>query len=514
MRYLSFLIFLTFLMLLSACGERTIGAPTPFPTTAPQSTALGNAPVSLTVTELMAAPGLYRDAVVQLTGRLRKQPLVVCESEMHPSPAGWGLAEEGVLALAGGYEQQVRTLLPDDLTMSVEGRWRLWEGLVGCGKQAAQQEIWYLEVGRILSPSPITQVTLTPGGEIAISAITNTPTIEGVEGIESEAFPSPNPQETPLAPEATEDTGGYPGTVEETPSEGDLTPTSQATAATPDAAITPLTTPDTAATPTLTGTAGTPVATSSTSGTPTATPSGTPPTPTPTATGGAPGQVTDKGNLYEQLYETEGEFLTSNLAAGAVDSWQLDIFEGESAFVYVVAPTPADLVVSLLQDGQPIVNRQNNAPAGSPEFINNPNIPGEGTYEIQVSTVGGEATDYAITAHEDEESFRIIQGILVSGVPRVAIQLPEFATHFWFFVGSAGDVVTIDLTPLGQEDAAMYLFGPDGEEVEVENQTGDDGFEGEAERLELTLPSDGLFALAIIEAYSDPMGYDLELTTE
>ncbi|HMT22518.1 MAG TPA: hypothetical protein PKE20_14965, partial [Promineifilum sp.] len=255
-------------------------------------------------------------------------------------------------------------------------------------------------------------------------------------------------------------------------------------------------------------------ATSSTPGTPTPTPSGTPPTPTPTTTGGTPGRATDKGNLYEQIYAAEAEFVTSNLAARTIDSWQLDVFEGESVFIYVVAPTPADLVVSLLKDGQLIVNRQNSAPAGSPEFINNPNIPGEGTYEVQVSTIGGEATDYAMTAHEDDQLLRIIPGMLIPGAPRSAMQLPEVATHFWFFVGKAGDSVTILLTPRGGEDAAMYLYNPDGEEVEIEGQSGDEGFDGEAERLELILPGNGLFALTVEEAFSAPMSYDLELTIE
>lgn len=513
MRYLKFLALPALLILLAACGERNAASPTPFPTTGPQATALGNAPVSLTVAELMAAPGLYRDATIRLTGRLRKQPLIVCDSELHPSPGGWGLAEEGVLAPAGGFEQQVRSLLPDDLTMSVEGRWRLWEGLVGCGKQAVRQELWYLEAGRILSPSPITQVTLTPGGEVAISAITNTPSGDNLGTTAPEVLPTPNPQETPFTPEPTVALGGYPGGIEESPGGQPPTPFGQATSSTSIGA-TPAATPGLATNPTLSVTAGTPTATSSTPGTPTPTPSGTPPTPTPTVTGGTPGQVTDKGNLYEQLYESEGEFVTSNLAARATDTWQLDIFEGESVFVYVVAPAPADLVISLLKDGQPIVNRQNSAPAGSPEFLNDPNIPGEGTYEVQVSTVGGEATDYGITAHEDDQFLRIIPGMLVSGAPRSAMQLPEVAVHFWFFTGKAGDSATILLTPRGGEDAAMYLYGPNGEEVEIEGQSGDEGFEGDAERLEFTLPGNGLFALTIEEAFSAPMSYDLELTIE
>ncbi|HMT19928.1 MAG TPA: hypothetical protein PKE20_01560, partial [Promineifilum sp.] len=257
MRYLKFLALPALLILLTACGGRNATSPTPFPTTGPQATTLGNAPVPLTVAELMAAPGLYRDAVIQLTGRLRKQPLIVCDSELHPSPGGWGLAEEGVLALAGGFEQQVRSLLPDDLTMSVEGRWRLWEGLVGCGKQAVRQELWYLEVGRILSPSPITQVTLTPGGEVAISAITNTPSSDNLGSTVPEAPPTPNPQETPLAPEPTEALGGYPGGIEEMPGGQPPTPIGQATASTSVGATTAAT-PGLATTPTLSVTAGTP----------------------------------------------------------------------------------------------------------------------------------------------------------------------------------------------------------------------------------------------------------------
>ena len=81
------------LSVLAACSGRAAVAPTPFPTTGPGPTPGSNGPITLTVTELMSAPGLYRDSVVRVTGLLRKQPLIVCETKPNLSPAGWGLAE-------------------------------------------------------------------------------------------------------------------------------------------------------------------------------------------------------------------------------------------------------------------------------------------------------------------------------------------------------------------------------------------------------------------------------------
>jgi hypothetical protein len=137
--------------------------PTPFPTPESTVTIASQEPVEVTVSELATNPGLYEGATLRVTGRYRRQPLLVCDADPHPSPATWGLAEEGLTALASGMDQQLRSLLPEDLTMTAEGRWRRWQGLVGCGKSAQAQDFYYLEVGRVLSPSPLTSITLTPG---------------------------------------------------------------------------------------------------------------------------------------------------------------------------------------------------------------------------------------------------------------------------------------------------------------------------------------------------------------
>lgn len=483
-----------------ACAGRSAVSPTPFPTAGPSPTSGSTGPIVLTVTELMNAPGLYKDSVVQVSGLLRKQPLLVCDAEPNPSPAGWGLAEEGLLALAGGFEQQVRSLLPDDLTMTVEGRWRQWTGLVGCGKEAVQQEVWYLEASRILSPSPLTQVTLTPSSGIDIAAITSTP--EGASATESvDLIPTTSPEETPAEPVST---AGSAALASPTVDPFAPLPTNTLTAfETP--LITPLASATLAAGTTVTPGAG---LTTTPGGTAEPTASGTPPTPTPTATtGSSSGQVVTKGYFFD---ETFGDYVVTSLAGGSIDSWLIDVFEDESVYIYAIAPSPADIILSILKDGQPIVNRQNTAPAGSPEAITNPTLQGEGEYEIQVLTVNSVSTEYALALTTDPETPVSIPGMVLSGSPRSAVQLPAFGYHYWFFVASAGDEISITLTPLGNEDAGIYVYDPTGEELAY----ADDGFEGEEEFIEATVTISGLHAINIEELYGDPMQYDLLLTIE
>jgi len=514
MRRITLLLWL--LPLLVACRSGSAAGPTPFPTAGPTLTVASGQPVVLSVTELMAAPGLYRDVEIQLTGLLRKQPVIICDSELHASPAGWGLTEEGagasLLAAAGGFEQQVRSLLPGDLLMTVEGRWRRWEGLIGCGKTARQQEVWYLAVDRILSPSPLTQVTLTPqlgvGGGDGGTEVAGVPlTIEPLPTEETSAFPTPDLEFTPEGPSPTEPSEGYPVPTEElgsipTPTlPAGLIPTIE-TDMTPEGEGTPTPTP----TGSPSGTAGTLTGTI-TPGTPTPTVTGTPPTPTPTATGGAGGQVVDKGNLFEILID---DFMTSTLAAGTTDSWDYDLFEDEEMYLYVIAPGPADLVVTVMNGNQVVVNRQNNAPAGAPEFINNPSLPGDGTYQVLVSEVGGASTEYGIAAYTDPDSPIIIAGVLTSGSPRSAVQLPVEGVHFWFFMASAGDDLTVRIDPVENLDPAADLYGPEAEYLEAI----DDGFDGEEELFEVTLETTGLHALRIVEIASELLTYDVEITLE
>lgn len=489
------LLFVLIVLVTAACGGRASLSPTPFPTPTLTTTPAAQGPVTLTVTELAGAPGLFVDAVVQVTGRFRKQPILACTSDPHPSPAAWGLAEEGLEVLAGGYDQQVRSLLPTDLLVTAEGRWRRWEGLVGCGKQAVPKEVWYLDVTRILSPSPLTQVTLTPEGVAdAGTEIAEVPPGEEEEPTvelfptDEELFPELPPEETPEFPEPTE-----------FPEEPD---DPFATLAVPTSIVTPspegFPTAD-LLTPTPEGTV-TPQAT----GTPTVT--GTPPTVQPTATGSVTGDIVGKGDLFD-LEET---IWITTLDANRIDSWSSE-FSGEEGFrLYAIAPPPADLILSFIKDGQPIIDRRNAVPAGSPEVIDATALAGEGVYEIHVATQGGGATQYAILANFDSDFPVLFNGFITPGSPRNDLQLPLDASHFWFFTAEAGDTITISATPDAAADLYFELFGPDGEPLEAM----DEGFEGEAEVLEVELTEPGMYAIMLFDLAGVPMTYDLSLTLE
>ncbi len=503
MRRLACLLLLL-LLASAACGARGVGSPTPFPTPAATPSATAAGPITLTVTELAAAPGLYVDAVVQVSGLFHKQPILVCDSEPHPSPATWGLAEAGLVAPAGGYDQQVRGLLPEGLFMTVEGRWRRWEGLVGCGKQAATREVWYLDVARVLSPSPLVQVTLTPGAPgTAVAEVSPTPS--GEEPVPTEdpsLFPTPLPEElTPTPDFAAEPTDEFDDFPEEPFPTEPFPPTEEAE---PIGGVSPTaTTSGTPAGTTTPGASGTPTITGTP---PTATPTvtGTPPTATPTVPGGS-GGVDAKGDLRD----LEGDFVTSNVASGRTDSWDMEIFEEEDFTLYVIAAAPADVVVTLLKDGQTIVNRQNTAAPGLPEIIPGPTDATEGLYELHVSVQNGTATDYAVLLNTDFDLPYSVSGMLAPTLPHTGVQLPRDLTHVWFFHAEVGDQVTILLDPSGG-DVYIDLYEPDG----VNMESIDEGFDGESETLQWSVTVTGLHAVFVAEYEGATISYDLTMTVQ
>lgn len=463
-------------------------APTPFPTTGGVTSTLPADPTSLTISEVNNALGLYQDAAIVVTGRLQRLPLLVCDGERFPSPATWSLTDEGAVLLASEYDQQVRQLLPEDLTMTVEGRLRRWEGPVGCGKQAQTKEVWYLETSRILAPRPLTQATLTPAGvveagatEVAAADSTETvaeqtPTAEPPPVEQPTASPPPEsaptaPPQTPVeSPTATLDAGED---AESTPS--------------------PAVTIDTTATPTGT-----------VSGTTTTTPG--PGTPTATsalvnATSTA-GQIIDKGDFYE----VEGWFPAATLGAGEIHSWTLEIFEEEAFEIQAIAPVPADIILSLWRDGQQVIGPLNQAPAGATETMALSGLP-ESLYEIRVQTSAGRSTEYIMLQSFPDLGELELMGFLAPGAPRSNIALPEQAYHYWVFTAAAGNEITVTLTPGPQGDGFLTLFGPSGEDI---SETEEDDT-GQTDVLNYTIELSGMYTILVEDLNGERMTYSILL---
>ena len=474
------------LVALTACRNGERPTPTPFPatSTAAPTAATGDAlPVALA--DLAGNPEAYEGAYIQLTGQYRRLPRLICRADPHPPPAAWGVAGSDYLAQVSGYDNQLRSLLPENLMITVAGTWRQWRGPVGCGKRATPMQLWYLEGQHILSPSPIARVTLTPTFVGADSDAT-------VIAAASPGTPSP----TALAPAEPEDATpvGLPTT----------TVPASATATMPAPSPAPPT-PTLSGSPTATGDSGTGGAETATAtvagtGAPTSTPS-TPAGPTPTD-GAGNGTVVEVDEIEPGLLGFE------QLGANEKHNWPLFIDTSGTITVSVAAEPAVDLVLAILDGAQTPVVEQNQAPAGQLETIAGQELDPNEEYFIQVYATDGAPTSYAMTVWGDDSVVLRARGILEYGANSADMIGPS-EVNYWFFAGQEGDTVTITVTPSGNADMIFLLYLPDGTDV-------DDVYEGEHPgepvTLSLTLPQTGVYTIQVEEWNFEPASFQISLT--
>ena len=469
------------LFALAACRNGERPTPTPFPatsTTAPTAVTGDAFPVALA--DLAGNPEAYEGAYIQLTGQYRRLPRLICRADPHSPPAAWGIAGDDYLARVSGYDNQLRSLLPENLTVTVAGTWRQWRGPIGCGKRATPTQLWYLEGRHIISPSPIAQVTLTPtfvGAATAVAAA-------------SPGTPSP----TVLAPEEPEDAtpAGPPTNI----------PTGSATAISSAPAPT---TPTVSASPTATGDpdeGGTPMTTTTPVGNGTPTPTASTPAG-PTPTGGA-----GNGTVIEVDEIEPGLLGFEQLGANERHNWPFFIDTSRAITISVAAEPAANLILAILDGSQMPVVEQNQAPAGQLETIAGHEFDPNEDYFIQVYATDGTPTSYAMTVWGDDSLVLRARGVLEYD-DTTADTIGASEINFWFFAGQEGDAVTLTVMPSDNADMVFLLYWPDGQEV-------DDVYEGEHPgepvTLSLTLPQTGIYTIQVEEWNFDPADYQISLT--
>jgi hypothetical protein len=247
----------------------------------------------------------------------------------------------------------------------------------------------------------------------------------------------------------------------------------------------------------------------------------------------------------EKFIEPE-ELVISTLAANTTDSWSFYLGAREAWEVYLpvilnnyftgkgflepeqpvnsilathtsartitltVAPgTMVDLVLSVIdEDGTVVVDNQNLSPAGEVETIANLSIAGEKTYEVLISTVQGEGTDYALMLL-DQDSYNFVFRGTFFDTGSQNDSLPEETDHFWFFNALGGNSVSFTIAPVGDGDAYVELFGPDGQRMLTLDENG----AGEPESLEnYTVLDSGLYGIRVGEFDFLPMDYQISVS--
>lgn len=514
----TFLLVLIFLFLV-ACGEDE-STPTPFPAT---NTPVGNlnsqGPFPVDIAQLTDEPAGFRNSFIAVTGRYRMLPLLICDVERQPSPATWRLADvEGNFIALGGYDRQVRELLPEELTMTAIGYWREWSGPVGCGKEAVPQQIWYLSVSEIISPSPIARVSLTPEGVSIAEGGAGTPAQTATAAAESGETPG-SPSSTAVPTISAEDDGENPPTSTPTPmgssDSNTRTPTPTATNIGSNPTITPTPTPT--STPTNSGGSG---GTSTPTPTPTATNSGGNPTatsaaggnPTPTSPGIGATATVDPNQFNTSIVEEIdiGSPIVEFLAPSESNLHPLTLIATEPVTITAVGEPDKDIVLRIVRENLSVIQQADNNPAGGPESLAAVPLNENEDYFVQVYSPTGASTNYCLVVSDEVEWFPgdVIAGSMSYG-NIVSNDTYEGGIDYWCFMGSSGDVISIVNTPddSSEENLFIGLHGPPSY-----GPLGDDYFDG-LQLLNFSLPETGMFVLGVIDF--DPgteNGYTLSLT--
>lgn len=472
------------LLLLAACrgrdqaGELTATAPAEVPL--------------LALDTLAGKPENYEGQRVQVEGHFAVLPRPACSALVHFSPATWALSDDGVVIRVAGLERIVGPLALDDVRMRVEGRWQRWVGLYGCGDFAVESTIWYLQAERVVEPNPLTRATLTPPGGVAL-ARSATPTAVPPAELLS---PLGTPELTTAAP-----TPSWTATTTLSPTPSQTAPPSPLETPTPTDPVSPTPSPTSLgsplATPTLLRSAS---------------PSETPwPTFTPLPGSSATATPSPTPSTRQLGLADYDIVINEALAAGESHRWYLEGFNSSVVTITVAAAPKMDLELVLLNPQGAELARANAGPAGATETIGGVNLTADGQYPIVVREVAGRAGDYALAVMDIYSIPIYFPGNIAYGETKQDT-LPNESFHYWHFKGTTGDSITITLSPTGNTDLVLAVFGP--QDMDVPIREIDQMEDGGAETGSLVLAETGFYSILIEEWTGSQAGYQLALTQE
>jgi hypothetical protein len=147
--------------------------------------------------------------------------------------------------------------------------------------------------------------------------------------------------------------------------------------------------------------------------------------------------------------------------------------------------------------------------AGDAEVVAGLPLSVTGEYQIMVHGFAGRGGAYTLAVDEGGESTVNFYdaGDLAYGQSRRDL-LRQDEAHAWFFDGSAGDIVTIEVTPLDANlDLDIWLLDPDLNDV----ATRDEFLAGESEKIEEELAGDGQYLVLVREFFGEPGEYEIRL---
>ncbi len=461
---------------------------------------------TVTIEELAESPEEFDGMLLQVSGTYFSRPVVVCSTRPQLSPARWALSDGEVRIPASGLDARLEELPSGQIELTVFGRLLRWQGPVGCGRQAEVTEVWYLEVVEVISPNPITVAAVgTAEGGVSIELeppetsggypgpggtgesegpqVSATGVVSGTNGSESPQPIGTPALATPSPTSESSSTGGYPG---------------PGSAASPSPTTAVATGPNT---PTITTSPG------GTNVTPTPTPGG------PTTSGSPAPTVTSGGNSGEPV-TVDQETLppdsieTAELMTNEMHRWPFVITSTTVITVNIATQLDLDAGIAIRDPSGNIVAQQNKSQDNSPEIMVAIPLNETGTYDILITNENNASGHYAILVLNDESYTFVFNGTLDKGQSESA-ELRENNDHFWNFFGTAGETITIRVTPADDSNLFIRMFGADATlVVDFHDETGS----GEVEELlSFTLPDTGFYSILVGELNFGASNYMIAL---
>ncbi len=215
--------------------------------------------------------------------------------------------------------------------------------------------------------------------------------------------------------------------------------------------------------------------------------------------------------LYEDGGRIDfGQNIRSELPRNRQHVWT---FAGEAGQLVSIVVIPVaetlDLILDLYgPDGTRLIALDEGF-SGDPEVISGFQLPVTGDYAILVRSFANESGAYTLSLDEGQDTvanFYDAGDIAYGDTREESLQANE--VHAWFFTGSANDEVIIEVVPLDDSlDLELWLLTDAVERLAVRDKYGP----GEAESIELSLPTTGDYLILVQDFYGEPGRYALRL---
>jgi hypothetical protein len=199
------------------------------------------------------------------------------------------------------------------------------------------------------------------------------------------------------------------------------------------------------------------------------------------------------------------------LTAGQTHLWLFSALADDVITITVAPAAGLDLELTVRNAQGIKIRRRDDAGAGQAEIVAGLELAEGDGCQILVTETNDEPGDYALVVLDGSSIPIQFPGNLTYG-ESVSGALAAGTHHIWHFSGTAGDSITIRLTPEGNSDLIFTFYGPNMASPPIGRE--DAGFAGTPEEGSYQLAETGFYSIGVEEYGRMPADYLVLVTRE